>query len=58
MADTVSTYVKKTDTSMRFGFLVQKDIVTAAFGCLEILQQTNISSTENSPVKCHLYKYL
>ena len=32
---------------MRFGVLVQKDMVTAALGCLQILQilqQTNLSS--------------
>ena len=29
---------------MRFGVLVQKDMVTAALGCLQILQQTNFSS--------------
>ena len=28
---------------MRFGVLVQKDMVTAALGCLQILQQTNLS---------------
>ena len=36
--------MEKTDTSMRFGVLVQKDMVTAALGCLQILQQTNLSS--------------
>ena len=30
--------------SMRFGVLVQKDMVTAALGCLQILQQTNLIS--------------
>ena len=29
---------------MRFGVLVQKDMVTVALGCLQILQQTNLSS--------------
>ena len=29
---------------MRFGVLVQKDMVTAALGCLQILQQTYVSS--------------
>ena len=29
---------------MRFGVLVQKDIVTVALGCLQLLQQTNLSS--------------
>ena len=29
---------------MRFGVLVQKDMVTAALGCLQILQQTTLSS--------------
>ena len=29
---------------MRFGILMQKDMVTAAVGCLQILQQTNLSS--------------
>ena len=29
---------------MRFGVPVQKDMVTAALGCLQILQQTNLSS--------------
>ena len=29
---------------MSFGDLVQKDMVTAALGCLQILQQTNLSS--------------
>ena len=38
------TKVEKTDTSMRFDVLVQKDTVTAALGCLQILQQTNPSS--------------
>ena len=33
-------------------FLVHKDIVTAALGCLQILQQTNFSSLENSSVQC------
>ena len=31
------------DRSMRFGVLVQKDVVTAALGCLQNLQQTNLS---------------
>ena len=30
--------------SMRSGVLVQKDMMTAALGCLQILQQTNLSS--------------
>ena len=38
------TEVEKTDTSMRFGVLVQNDMVTAALGCLQIVQQTNLSS--------------
>ena len=29
---------------MRFGVLVQKDMVTAALGCLQILKQTNLCS--------------
>ena len=29
---------------MTFAVLVQKDMVTAALGCLQILQQTNFSS--------------
>ena len=37
--------MKKTDTSLRFGVLVQKDMmVTAALGCTQIHQQTNLSS--------------
>ena len=36
--------MEKIDTSMRFGVQVQKDMVTAALGCLQILQQTNLSS--------------
>ena len=35
--------MEKTDTSMRFGVQVQKDTVTAALGCLQILQQTKLS---------------
>ena len=38
------TEVEKTDTSMRFGVLMKKDMVTAALGCLQIVQQTNLSS--------------
>ena len=38
------TKVEKTDTSMRIDVLVQKDMVTAALGCLQIVQQTNLSS--------------
>ena len=30
--------------SMRFGVLVQKDMVTVALGTLKIVQQTNLSS--------------
>ena len=29
---------------MSFGVLVQKDMVTAALGCLQILKQTNLRS--------------
>ena len=38
------TEVEKTDTSMKFGVLVQKDMVTVAFGYLQIVQQTNLGS--------------